>query len=91
MSYLGLAQPTSCSTQPSALYAGEKVSGFIRQQLPLVLSQLLALEAGDEAEALRRGAQTPAAPRAHARLPSKLRRSVHAPAHAGQGSVRGCC
>lgn len=39
--------------------AGEKVSGFVRQQLPLVLSQLLALEAGDEAEALRRGAQTP--------------------------------
>ncbi|KAK9827257.1 hypothetical protein WJX81_004206 [Elliptochloris bilobata] len=35
--------------------SGEKVSGFIRQHLPPVLGQLLALEAGDEAEALRRG------------------------------------
>ena len=35
--------------------AGEKVAGFVRQQLPQVLSQLLALEAGDDAEALRRG------------------------------------
>jgi hypothetical protein len=41
--------------------AGEKVSGFVRQHLPTVLGQLLALEAGDEAEALRRGAR-PACP-----------------------------
>lgn len=35
--------------------AGEKVAGFVQQQLPQVLSQLLALEAGDDADALRRG------------------------------------
>ena len=61
----------------SPLCAGEKVSGFIRQQLPLVLSQLLALEAGDEAEALRRGAQTPATLRAHLRTPVEAQ-SQHA-------------
>lgn len=74
----------------SLLCAGEKVSGFIRQQLPLVLCQLLALEAGDEAEALRRGAQTPGTPQAHARQPLKLMRSMHEPACAGQGLNRGC-
>lgn len=39
--------------------AGEKMAGFVQQQLPQVLSQLLALEAGDDAEALRRGVSGP--------------------------------
>ena len=55
---LATAAQRTLGTITSPRCAGEKVSGFIRQQLPLVLSQLLALEAGDEAEALRRGAQT---------------------------------
>ena len=35
--------------------AGEKMAGFVQQQLPHVLGQLLALEAGDDGDALRRG------------------------------------
>ena len=63
MSGLGRAQVNGMCiiwTAPAAnesvwATAGEKMAGFVQQQLPHVLGQLLALEAGDDADALRRG------------------------------------